>query len=179
MTEALRIMKPLSWEDVFGIWRENEYSVPAWQKLAKERGFDSWEEWRMTYVRQLGLGSLVWQLFEVTSPVIQVPHFHCGPFQNWRKYYQGKNTIPFKRMVDLPVVKENNKVITFLENFPFETTIIGVRVGESVVIVEGTHRCMALALANAQNKKIDTHVFIALADYPVDKPLPQLQRITK
>jgi len=55
MKKELEFIRELTWEKVFEFWRESEGEDSEWALHAKERGFDSWEEWRKSYVPALRL----------------------------------------------------------------------------------------------------------------------------
>ena len=55
-------------------------------------------------------------------------------------------------------------------DFPKETYIVGLQTEAGIVVIEGMHRCSALALAAESNARIDAKVFIALAPYSGEIP---------
>ena len=52
-----------------------------------------------------------------------------------------------------------------LENFPSETTIIGIEYQGKISLFEGTHRCAAIALAAEQGKEIQSNITIVLTSF--------------
>lgn len=172
--QDLEFIRPLGWNEVFEFWRGNEAGNPDWVKVAQDRGFDSWEEWRRTYVAPFRLEEREWTLHRVTDPMVSVPKFHGGPFRGWiEKIYGDAGPTPtFEEVAKRPAAQENGRVLSLLESFPAETTITGVRTPQGIVVLEGTHRCAAIALAKAGGKTIRTDLTIALGSaLPGDLPI--------
>ena len=161
----LKLIKNLSWPEVFAIWRQNEaYNGSHWHAHYKSRGFKTWEAWRLSYVQPFGLAKLNWQLFTIIEPQKTVPLFCGGPFRSWvEKYYQGQVQPTFAELAKNPQIKNHLGILDFMKNFPNQTTITGIILNGQITILEGMHRCCALALATNQGLNIDTKVKIALA----------------
>jgi hypothetical protein len=167
----LKLIKPLTWPDVFAIWRQNEdYPDSHWIKLWQERGFKSWQDWRASYIKPLGLDELPWGLYEITDPLQAIPLFHGGSFRSWIKmFYQGRDNPTFTELAEKPEIQAHQGILNMLASFPAQTTITAVVINDEAYVVEGMHRCAALALAAKQGKKLDTRVKVALAQYNQDK----------
>jgi hypothetical protein len=163
----LELIQDLTWPEVFAIWRQNEeYPGSHWHSHYQNRGFKTWEEWRLSYVQPFGLARLKWQLYKVTEPLQAVPLMHGGPFRSWVQYfYQGQTAPTFTDLAKNPAVQNHQGVLNFMKNFPAETKITGVVLNGKIIIMEGMHRCCALALAASQNIKIKTKIQIALAEH--------------
>ncbi len=161
---GLELIKDLTWNDVFAFWRENEGSNPDWIALAKERGHASWEEWRMTYVKQARLDERAWKLYRVIDPAVSVPNFLGGPFRAWiERFYGDAGPTPrFAEVAERLKHIENTRVLSLLDAFPEKTTVCGIAREDSIMIFEGTHRCSALAMAVASGHPITTELQIAL-----------------
>lgn len=43
---GLRYEGETTWDDVFQSWQEREGTREDWQQVAKEKGWQSWTEWR-------------------------------------------------------------------------------------------------------------------------------------
>lgn len=158
-------VKPLTWEDVFGFWRENEAASPAWEEHWRSRGFNSWEEWRQQYAGPFKCADRQWHLYRVVNPLESVPNFHGGPFRNWvEKYYEGEKAPQFSKLAQTPYAQQHEPINNLLENFPEETKITGLVQNGEVIIIEGTHRCIAVARAAHEGKRIETTIYIAVAD---------------
>ncbi|MBI4142416.1 hypothetical protein HY480_00915 [Candidatus Uhrbacteria bacterium] len=156
---------PLTWTQVFAIWRTDEGDDSHWGPHARERGFPNWEAWRMTYATPLRLPERSWSLYRVDDPIVWVPMFRGGPFGSWiRKYYRGAPHPSFTTLARHPDIISHDGVLALRDAFPNETTITGLLHDEGIVIVEGMHRCCAIALAAAQGKPLAITLHLALAD---------------
>lgn len=172
MPTELKFIQSITWEKVFALWEKEEASLPHWIAHYEQRGFASWREWRKSSVRDLCPEQLDWSLCRVADPVNTVPEFHAGPFRAWmQKYYGGLRTIPFRALAENTEIQSNPNINEIMGNFPATSTIIGVRVGDDIVIIEGMHRCAALAVARSRNMTINTELFIACAEFTGELPL--------
>ena len=148
-------------------------------KVYKSRGFGSWDDWRQTYAKQLGCEKLQWHLCKLIDPAKHVPYFHGGPYRNWVKYfYGGKRICKFSEIIKFSKIQKHEGVNSIINDFPKETVIIGLVVKGEIVIIEGMHRCCAIALMNKDQKEIESNVFIALAEYPKND-LPVIGKVVK
>lgn len=165
MDKGLEKIRDLTWEEVFYIWRKNEAGNPKWQEHWENRGFKSWEEWRMQYAGPWRCAERSWALYAIIDPEKTIPKFQGGPFKTWiERHYGGK---PKPTMVELAAredMQTNQDNLNLLNNFPKETTLTGLIQDGEVVIIEGMHRCVAVALAAQQGRDLSTHITIALAD---------------
>ncbi len=164
------LIKPLTWEDVFSIWENNEATDPSWVRHAtKSRGFSSWQDWRQSHANKLILPSLNWALYKLSDNT-EIPNFHAGPFGAWAKHYNGKNSISFLELIKIPAVLENKRLKQMINNFPKKLNMIAVRKPSGIiVIIEGTHRCLAYAYLLGNKNFQNSDVKIALAEYPREK----------
>ncbi|MEX1063740.1 MAG: hypothetical protein WD898_02105 [Candidatus Paceibacterota bacterium] len=154
-------IKPLSWKEAFGIWRENEANEEHWVGYYKKKGFESWEDWRKQYVEPIRALNKEWRLVKVVDPLKSVPNFHGGPFNGWSKnFYEGRDLPTFAEM------KENPAAARYLENFPGATTIIAWNTEIGVVIIEGMHRCAAITKAAKEGEDLELILYIAISDCP-------------
>ena len=166
ISEHLKLIKFLTWQDVFEIWRKYEASRTSWIDHYKGRGFSTWEEWRMSYVKSLGLEKLKWQLYELQNPESAILGFRGGPYRSWIKLcYENKNNPYFSEIIKHPNVIAHKGIKAIFDNFPSETTLIGVVLDSEIVIIEGMHRACALAMAGFKNISLNTKITIALAEY--------------
>lgn len=162
----MEYVKDLTWEDVFEIWRQNEEGRQNWIEHFQSRGFKSWEEWRKTYVKPLGLPNRQYKLYSVINPEQTVLTFHGGPFRSWTERFYGDTHVPtFAEFASLSQIQEHPGIQEIMNNFPTDTVVTGVTTDDGVVIVEGMHRCCAVALAARQGRRIASGFHIALADY--------------
>ncbi len=169
-SKNLKLIKSLTWEEVFDIWRENETYDNKWEELYKSRGFDNWDEWRSTYIEPLNLKNEEWGLYEIIDPMQTVPKFFGGPFRSWvERFYKNKMTQTFQELVQNPEIQNYPGIRRVMGGFPQETSLIGIFFANELVIAEGMHRCTALALAVHEGKKIKTNIKIALANSSLDQ----------
>jgi hypothetical protein len=150
----------MNWEHVLADWRKSEEE--AWRPFYAERGFRSWLEWRESYIRDLKLARRTWEETVVSDPHLIVPTYAIGGYRAWYKYRPSQQAIAtFEDVAVVPVpgeksyvdgspredVATNLKVSALLGNLQ-DTTILALRCGERVAVVDGTHRCAAIALEN-------------------------------
>lgn len=173
--DNLRFVKKVGWETVLDAWRENESYKNKWEEYYRSRGYNSWDEWRSGYFIGLGLPIKDWAEYELVDPFPIVPKFRGGPFNTWVKYfYLGEKLPRFSKLAEHPGIRNHRGIRDILENFPKETTVICLSAPEGLVVIEGMHRCAALAVANAEKRKIETTVRIFAAQIPTIHALPNL-----
>lgn len=171
ITTDLKIIKKISWDDVFEVWRKNEdYPGSHWIPLWQERGYESWDEWRRYYADRFQLQGLDWTMYEIINPMEFIPQIAGGSFSSWvKKFYQGEDNPMFTKIVQHPDIQNHQGVLEFMDNFPAETIISGVVLKDKIVVVEGMHRCAAIALAAKRGKSIKTKMQICLAEHFLEK----------
>lgn len=175
----LEFIKNLSWQEVFDIWRSNEENKPGWQETAKNKGYENWEEWRINYFDVFKCREAKWALYEIKNPLEVVPRFHGGPFRTWiEKFYNGEFLPTFSRLVEFKQIQKHPTIMVMADDFYADTTLTGLILGGEIYIIEGTHRCCALALIAKENKPLNHKIFIALAEYLGDK-LPEMVSFNK
>lgn len=150
----------LKWPDVFKIFRENEEDLEHWKKYYQSQGFKSWEEWRERFFQRFGMRHLSWDLYEIVTPNA-VRSLRGADFRGWRKL-TGQKHLRFWEMAQLKSIQEYEPLRSRMDNFPKETTIIGIRYNECIFVIEGMHRCATYALALSEGKEIKTKIKIAL-----------------
>lgn len=166
----LKFIKSMTWEEVFESWEEGEADLEHWIEHYKKRGFHSWKDWRSNSIKDLNLEKMSWKLYEITDPLKNVPLFHGGPFRAWIKnIYQGSETPMFSKIVNNHEIKSSIEINQILKNFPKNNVLVGLATKEGVVIIDGMHRCCAIALAAQRNQNLETEIFIAIANFPEDK----------
>ena len=167
----LRFIKNLAWNDVFNFWREGEAYIPRWIQHYKAGGYKSWDEWRKHTLSDLSYKDLHWELFEVENPMQTVPNFFGGPFRAWKARYYGRNsTVTFADLAKNEELKNSQIIREMVSNFPDKTYLIGLEANKEIVIIEGMHRCCALAIAKQNKKPIKTKVFLASAKLSGELP---------
>jgi hypothetical protein len=166
-------IRSLSADEVFSQWRDGEMHLPRWIEHYKNAGFDSWDAWREHTIKDLHFKDLAWKLYRIENPTLIVPSFLGGPFRTWMdKYYNGAEAITFSELIKNKTLQENPIVQGIFRDFPKETHLIGFITEQGVMIIEGMHRCCAVALAAAEGQPIQTELFISLAEYR--GPVPHL-----
>lgn len=165
-------IKSLSWKEVFDAWRNLEAWQESWKQHWIERGFDSWDEWRETYAAPLHPETLSWELYQITDPIKELPLVYGTPTKGWiEKAYDGATTKQLKDISNLPIITENQKILTIKRDFPKETMLTGIVHDGKIVLIEGMHRANALATWDASIPFIE-NVTIALAKWT--DPIPTL-----
>lgn len=171
--------REVSAEEVFDTWRRNEALDPGWQQCAQDHGYASWEEWRRHRFHVLGGSKGPWFRFRIPKPLVAVPTFFGGPSKTWIAHHYGKNAlVRFSDFVKPENFQNNGKIQDLLKCFPAETEITGlVASNNDIVIIEGTHRCVALTIASMEKIPIETKLYILMTewsepDFPVPDPAP-------
>lgn len=170
---GLEFIKDLSWRDVFEIWRENEEGRENWKRVWKEKGFDSWEEWRMRYAESFKLPDRTWRLFRVREPLATVPKFCGGPFRAWVERFYGDSSDPtFAELAKHEEIINHDGVRDIMNRFPEKTTVSAIETRSGITVVEGMHRCSAISLAASENHPVQTDFMLALgSEIPGDLPV--------
>lgn len=163
-------IRPITWTEIFGAWREMESYQESWQRHWTERGFDSWDEWRTAYTAPLHPETLSWELYEMTEPLHDAPFLYGTPTKGWvEKAYGSETTKQLKDLARLPIITENDKVRAIQKNFPKTTMLTGLIHDDKIVLIEGMHRANALATWDS-TIPFTKKVTIALAEW-ID-PIP-------
>ncbi len=166
----LEKIRSITWEEIWEQWRKDEEGL--WEDHYAEEGFSDWESWRGKQKIAAFLRKNKWNLFKIPDPLQTVPEFFVGPYKGWRKFYTDMRHSRFKDIVEHPTYigsDSQDKAKAILDTFPNKTQLMGTRSGGEVVILEGTHRCCALAEAAKQGAVLKTSVTVALADIPQDE----------
>jgi len=143
---SLKYIGPIKWADIFGKWREYEAGQESWKRHWEERGFASWDEWRVAYAAPLSPDKLDWQLYEVGEPLKDFPNIYGVPTRSWvDKAYGGKTTKLLKDLLSHPIITDNRKIDEIKKNFPKETMLTGLVYKNGIVLIEGMHRACAIA----------------------------------
>lgn len=133
------------WSEVLACWREAEEE--SWRPYYTERGFATWEEWRIACRAVLELPNRVWQ----KVPAENIPSWYIGGFQAWKKYRPiGDEATTFATVARSPILLENAKIMALVNNL-HATTFIGLRCGNDIALIDGTHRASAYAYRAARH----------------------------
>lgn len=172
--EGLRFEGETTWDNVWQAWLEREGTREDWQQVAREKGWQSWEEWRDAWVSNFNAKTRRWLRYTILNPLKAVPNFRVGPTQSWQKNFpEGeRNKHTFATLVERVSYDTNGKVQRILENFPTPTEFIGIVMPDkSIVDIEGHHRATALAIAAKDEKEMTFNPLptIALTPFEVDE----------
>lgn len=175
----LSFIRPITWQEIFHSWQNDEAHQQRWIAHYKSRGFNTWNEWRNRHVAPLKLDERDWFLYRINNPLKTIPHFFGGPFKAWKKEHYGKHdALSFADLATSPKIITNPVINKLVDNFPSPTMLIGLWQKNRIVIGEGMHRCCAVALAAQRGLLIKPEVNIALADFSKDE-IPLLEQIKK
>jgi hypothetical protein len=165
MNKNIKLIRKLAWEEVFIFWYENEGKRKNWNKLAKERGFASWAQWRLKeYADRLQGQEVDWGLYEVADPAKVVSEFFGGPFQAWtERYYDGEKTRSFSELAKNTGIINNKTICAMVNDFPTDNIIICLELANNkIYTIEGMHRCCALALMNKEERPAPASLCFAI-----------------
>lgn len=171
----MKKLVPITWPEIFADWRDREANNPGWIRTATEvKGWPDWESWRQFTVSQLQLDQRTWTLYELTDPMTEIPAMLVGPYSGWQKRFPEPNVGTFADLAGIPeqhaFFAGHTAIQRLQQQFPSETELIGLRRPDGrIVLIEGHHRAMAIALAAHDEKKVAVgKVVIALADLTDD-----------
>lgn len=170
-TTGLKSLGPISWSKLFRAWEKREARQTGWIRHYRERGFSSWREWRTNAYKVLNPQQRPWILYHVDRPELIVPTWYIGPFQGWKKHYRGQ-AVTFRTLAKWPTIQRHGKVASIVRRFPSTTQLLGVIWHGKIVVIEGTHRACAVAIAARRGKKLRTSMTIALT--PLTGKVPDL-----
>ena len=171
--KSLKYIHDIKWHDIFTIWRVYESYQKDWQDHWEKRGFKSWDEWRNDYISPLKPKGRKWSVYRVENPSVDFPQIYGVQSRGWRKaFYDDEFTIPLSGVVekiegDLSAGRQKNKKVEAVKNnFPYQTMLTGIVNKDRIILIEGMHRGVALAMMSENEIKGD--VVIALAEYDKD-----------
>lgn len=178
--KGLHFKEKTTWKEVWNLWQDREGKREEWQKLAKEKGWQSWEKWRDAWVSNIGLQNREWERYIVNDPLSVIPTCLVGPTTSWQNFFSDKKllTHTFAELIEEKGFLDrgkNNKIQAIQKQFPVETEFIGIVLSEErIMIIEGHHRAAAITLAKKQGTPLEFTSLptIALtcfddADYPL------------
>jgi hypothetical protein len=169
--DSLTLVRSLTWSEVFAFWRAGEAAIPRWIEHYRKKGFHSWDQWRSNTLKDVRYETLSWQLFDVKDPAQTVAHFLGGPFRAWIKnYYGGARTRTFSELARERKIQDNALVKEMVADFPAETYLVALETGAGISVIEGMHRCCALAVLAARQQAVRSKVRVALGSHPGEIP---------
>ncbi|MDG1949312.1 MAG: hypothetical protein P8J32_00640 [bacterium] len=166
----------IEWKQVLKGWREAEEA--HWTNFAKERGYDSWWEWRKSYVTDLGLEERAWTEEVLDDPHSYVKQLHIGGYRGWKKYRPANvDTATFEQVATSPTegelsyageervdVRVNGRVQEFVRKL-HDTTILVLRSGDIEVLLDGHHRCAAIAIEGQDGTKSEFNLTVQICQF--------------
>lgn len=162
--QNFEFIRNTTWDEVFSDWKKREAGI--WEDHFRAKGFETWDEWRGQLNLPWGLGTRDWKLFRVIDTLKTVPTFWAGAYPGWQKYFPKRvGKARFSDLLNSSILKNNKKISNVLNSFPARTQVIGFGLDDDVVILEGMHRCTALAIAAANESDIKTDFIIAITDF--------------
>lgn len=168
--KSLKLIRPITWHEVFDTWRKLEAWQESWKKHWEGRGFASWDEWREAYAAPLEPDKLDWQLYRVGEPLKEFPNIYGVPTRSWvDKAYDGETTKLLKDLLSHSIVTDNRKIEDIKRDFPPETMLTGLVYKGNIILVEGMHRACTMA---GWDPKMPFTAKITLALAVWDKEIP-------
>ncbi len=161
----LEFIKDIMWEEIFKRWKDEEINS-GWDVLYKERGFDSWDDWRKSFVDQTDFENQNWKLYKINEPYEFLSQSYVGPFKGWKIFYEKRESSRFKDIVKNLEKSPHtlNKVNEILNNFPKESFLFGIRSENRIMLFEGSHRACAVTLAWIQKITLTSNMEVAICD---------------
>lgn len=154
----MQLIRPCSWEEVFLSWYQNEGENPNWIKLAQERGFASWADWRINgYAKRFDCANAEWGIYEIENSSEAIASWYGGPFRTWiERFYDGAITKTLAELADHPGILEHKGVRSISESYPRETMITALELSDGrMMVIEGMHRACALALMRKEGRPFE------------------------
>lgn len=170
----------MEWNNVLTDWREAEEA--HWTDFAKERGYENWWEWRKSYATDLGLEHRTWTEEVIEDPHAYVKQLDIGGYRGWKKYRPANvDTARFEQVATPPSdgeisfddqervdVRTNDRVQNFVNNL-HDTTILVLKSGEFKVLLDGHHRCAAIAVEALDGSKSDFNLTVRTCQFDESK----------
>ena len=181
MDPRIQLIRACSWEEVFLTWYKNEGEKQNWNELAKSRGFASWAQWRLEgYAHPFECQKADWGLYEISNPSEVISQWFGGPFRTMiERHYDGEHTKSFSQLAARPEILDNPTVQDMIVNYPVETVISALQLTDGrIVVIEGSHRCFALAVMAAQGKPFSGTLTFAIGKSTLTE-LPVVGQVIK
>lgn len=148
----------ITWSEILKDWEADE--VERYRELYESRGFDSWREWRQSYIDDLRLNEREWTQEQLKHPYDVIPSFVIGGYPGWHVYRPAENHLVMFADVARPVqegemsfagserkdVRTNEGVMRFTRDLS-DAIILVLQSGDLRVVLDGTHRSAAIAVA--------------------------------
>lgn len=166
--DELIFLRDTTWAEVLEVWRTREEE--NWRPHYEARGFKTWSDWRMRYNEIFSLPSRTWSLYQVINPAITLPKCLVGAYRGWKRYYpEGVDVATFSELAARPELGANETVVKLSQALPAHRQLIAFRLGDELVIRDGTHHSAAISLATLDQLPVMGETTIALADFEPDE----------
>jgi hypothetical protein len=182
MDEKIKLIRKCEWEEVFLEWYKNEGEKPNWASIAKERGFESWADWRLKgYARRFECAKADWGLYEITDPCVMISNWFGGPFRTWiEKYYNNEKTKSFADLVFNPDIVNYAPIKSMAKDYPKDSVITALELSDGrIFVIEGMHRSCALALMAKEGKPFSGKLVFAIGKSNLSELPPAGQNTSK
>ncbi len=166
-TKQREYVKDISWNEIWQTWKimeENE-----WRPYYEAKGFKTWEAWRGKYLYTINPEERIWKLYEIEKPYQSISDAFVGPFDGWKQYYTNRDNSHFSDMAKSSTIRQNKKVMNLVNDFPKEAFLIGLTCDKKTMLIDGTHRAVALTILAQEKKAIESKIQIALTDFTKDE----------
>jgi hypothetical protein len=155
----MKLIREITWSEVYEGWRAQEATDDLWREFFKNRGHESWEEFRAPYIQDHALPEKSWQLFEIEPE--EIPNLHCGPFPGWQALGKEIGSTLFKDIAAADNFSHHEKIEAIKQNFPAKTQLFALRDGDQIQLFEGHHRAVALTQLLQAGQKPEVEITIA------------------
>lgn len=171
INKNFKIIRKLRWEEVFLFWYNCEGLNPHWIKTAKKHGFASWAEWRLnSCINAFKCLEINWGLYEALDLQKEILQLFGAPYKTFMdRYCGGKKIGKISNLAKCSEVKKNEIIKNMADNFLENETIICLEVGGRLYVIEGMHRCCALAIMINEGKKLPEKLKFAIGISPLKK----------
>lgn len=154
----------LKWTQVLNDWQKSEEH--QWEPLYTQRGYDSWWEWRESYMKELQLADRDWTQEVRDDAHAYVTQLHVGGYRGWQQYRpENIHAATFEQVTktvneeernytgELRVdVRTNEKIMNLIGKL-HDTTILVLKSGDFEVLLDGHHRCAAIAIESTDGPR--------------------------
>jgi hypothetical protein len=165
MNGQIKLIRKCEWEEVFLSWYKNEGERKNWKAIAKERGFESWADWRLNgYARRFECAKADWGLYEIENPSKIVSGWFGGPFRSWiEKFYNNDKTKSFGELATNSNIANYPPIKSMAKKYPVDSVITALELkNKKIFVIEGMHRSCALALMQKQGKPFSGKLIFAI-----------------
>lgn len=149
--------KKVPWDEVFAGWRQAEEEI--WRPVYEGFDWETWDAWRTMMIADLNLSRRTWTEEILEDPHNAIPLFAIGGWNGWKKYRPaGKDIASFADIAMPPQpgersysgeprcdVRTNEKVKPLI-GCVHGATIIALQFPDTIAVLDGTHRCAAIAV---------------------------------